>query len=75
MFPNNMVRLNDERIVQIENIFFLEENILNIQGKITPAYKKKVVCTFDQTHLSLCILRRWIRIWSPFNSYTLKRHN
>jgi len=36
--------------------------------------QKKVVCTFDQTHLSLslCILIRWIWIWSPFNSYTIK---
>jgi len=38
-FPNNMVRLTDERIVQIENIFFLEENVLKVQGRIVNIIK------------------------------------
>lgn len=38
-FPNNMARLNDERIVQIENIFFSEENILSVQGRIVNIIK------------------------------------
>lgn len=39
MFPNDMVCLNDEKIVQIENIFFSEENILNVQGIIVNIIK------------------------------------
>lgn len=38
-YPNNIVRLNNEKIVQIENIFFSEENILNVQGKIVNIIK------------------------------------
>lgn len=38
-FPNNIVRLDDERIFQLEEIFLSKENILNAKGKIVKIIK------------------------------------
>jgi len=46
-FPNNIVRLTDERIVQIENIFFLEENVLKVQGRIVNIIKSVYTYPFN----------------------------
>jgi len=42
-----MVRLTDEKIVQIENIFFLEENVLKVQGRIVNIIKSVYTYPFN----------------------------